>query len=124
MTEKRKYTISTNNLTIGYSSKKGITTIASNLNIDLGFKPPNGVGLSIDAGAVKGGGYLYFDYDKEEYAGVLELTFSEIISLKAIGLITTRMPDLSDSSRISLIPSIRFSLTSEAIFSSRVRLLT
>lgn len=35
MTEKRKYTISTNNLTIGYSSKKGITTIASNLNIDL-----------------------------------------------------------------------------------------
>ena len=30
----------------------------------LGFKPPNGVGLSIDAGVVKGGGYLYLDFDK------------------------------------------------------------
>ena len=36
-----------------------------NLGVDLalGFKPPNGVGLSIDAGVVKGGGYLYLDPD-------------------------------------------------------------
>ncbi len=31
--------------------------------IDVGFKPPTGVGLSIDAGVVKGGGYLYLDFD-------------------------------------------------------------
>ena len=28
------------------------------------FKPPNGVGLSLDAGVVKGGGYLFFDADR------------------------------------------------------------
>ena len=27
--------------------------------IDVGFKPPNGVGLSVDAGVVKGGGFLF-----------------------------------------------------------------
>ena len=37
------------------------------------FKPPNGVGLSLDAGVVKGGGYLFFDFDRGEYAGALEL---------------------------------------------------
>ncbi len=57
--------------------------------IDIGFKPPTGVGLSIDAGIVKGGGYLYLDFEKEEYAGALELVFSGFLTVKAIGLITT-----------------------------------
>jgi hypothetical protein len=61
-------------------------------DVALGFKPPNGVGLSIDAGVVKGGGYLYLDFDKGEYAGALELTFADFLSLKAIGLITTKLP--------------------------------
>ncbi len=62
-------------------------------NLTFDFKPPNGVGLSIDAGLVKGGGYLYFDFDRGEYAGVLELSISEIVTVKAIGIITTKMPD-------------------------------
>ena len=49
-------------------------------NLALGFKPPNGVGLSIDAGVVKGGGYLFFDPDKGEYAGALELTIADFLS--------------------------------------------
>jgi hypothetical protein len=61
-------------------------------NLALGFKPPNGVGLSIDAGVVKGGGYLFFDVDKGEYAGALELTIAGFLSLKAIGLINTKLP--------------------------------
>lgn len=61
-------------------------------NLGFGFKPPNGVGLSIDAGVIKGGGYLYFDFDKEEYAGALELTFSDFLALKAVGLINTKLP--------------------------------
>ncbi len=61
-------------------------------NLALGFKPPNGVGLSIDAGVVKGGGYLYLDFDKGEYAGALELTIADFLSLKAIGLINTKLP--------------------------------
>jgi hypothetical protein len=61
-------------------------------NLALGFKPPNGVGLSIDAGVVKGGGYLYLDFDKGEYAGALELSISNFLTLRAIGLINTKLP--------------------------------
>jgi hypothetical protein len=75
---------------------------------NLGFKPPNGVGLAIDAGIVKGGGYLYFDFDREEYAGALELVFSEWIALKAIGLITTKMPDGSKGFSLLIIITVEF----------------
>lgn len=61
-------------------------------NLALGFRPPNGVGLVVDVGVVKGGGYLFLDFDKGEYAGAIELTFSGFLSLKAIGLINTKMP--------------------------------
>jgi hypothetical protein len=62
-------------------------------NLDLHFKPPNGLGLVIDAQVVLGGGYLRFDPQKAEYSGMLELQIAEKISVKAIGLLTTRMPD-------------------------------
>ena len=78
------------------------------VNFDLGFKPPNGVGLSVDAGVVKGGGYLYFDFDREEYAGVLELSISEIVTVKAIGLITTKMPDGSKGFSLLIIITAEF----------------
>jgi hypothetical protein len=81
---------------------------AGPVDITLGFKPPNGVGLSLDVGIVKGGGYLYFDFDKEEYAGALELMFSGIVTVKAIGLITTRMPDGSDGFSLLIIVSAEF----------------
>ena len=49
--------------------------------LDLGFefKPPNGIGLSVDAGIVRGGGYLYIDVERGEYAGVLELDIAGIV---------------------------------------------
>ena len=61
---------------IGMAVKTSFPSGGGNLgpaNLTFDFKPPNGVGLSIDAGLVKGGGYLYFDFDRGEYAGVLEL---------------------------------------------------
>jgi hypothetical protein len=79
------------------------------LDMELGFKPPNGVGMSIDAGAVKGGGYLYFNFDKGEYAGALELTIADFLSLKAIGLITTKMPDGSAGFSLLIIITAEFS---------------
>jgi hypothetical protein len=60
-------------------------------NLDIAFKPPNGVGLSIEAGVVRGGGYLFFDFEREEYAGALQLVLANFINLSAIGLITTRI---------------------------------
>jgi hypothetical protein len=62
-------------------------------DIALGFKPPNGVGLEIDAGGFTGGGFLRFDTDKGEYSGALELTFHDTISVRAIGILNTKMPD-------------------------------
>ncbi len=77
-------------------------------DLAFGFKPPNGLGLSINAGAVIGGGYLFFDFEKEEYAGVLELTIAGFISAKAIGLITTKMPDGSKGFSMLIIITSEF----------------
>jgi hypothetical protein len=78
------------------------------LQFDLGFLPPKGVGLSLDAGVVTGGGFLYFDPDHGEYAGALELVFSDFLSLHAIGLITTKMPDGSSGFSLLIIVTADF----------------
>jgi hypothetical protein len=67
-------------------------------NLSFAFKPPNGVGLAIDAGVVKG-----------EYAGALELTVSNFLSLKAIGLINTRMPGGQPGFSLLVIITAEFS---------------
>ena len=79
------------------------------VNLDTGFKPPTGVGLSIDAAVIKGGGYLAFDTAREEYTGALELVINEFISVKAIGVITTRMPDGSKGFSMLLVLTAEFS---------------
>ena len=78
------------------------------VNLDLAFRPPNGIGLSVDAGIVTGGGYLYFDPDRGEYAGALELTFSGFLALKAIGLLNTKMPDGSSGFSLLIIITAEF----------------
>ena len=62
------------------------------LGLSPDFKPPAGVGLAIDAGVVRGGGFLSFDTEKGEYAGALFLELEGGISLTALGLITTKLP--------------------------------
>jgi hypothetical protein len=56
----------------------------------LGFKPPSGVGLSIDSAGVSGGGVLSFNSSQHEYSGILQLSFDDLI-LQAFGLITTQV---------------------------------
>lgn len=65
---------------------------AGPLDIGFGFKPPTGVGLSIDTGLVRGGGFLRFDPDAGEYAGIAELSIAGIVTVKAVGLISTDVP--------------------------------
>jgi hypothetical protein len=62
-------------------------------NVELDFKPPSGVGLAIDAGAITGGGFLSFDPEREQYAGGMHLELEGGITLNAVGLLTTRLPD-------------------------------
>lgn len=78
------------------------------VGLALDFKPPNGVGLSVAAGVVTGGGYLYLDPAKGEYAGALELVFSGFLALKAIGIIGTRMPDGSRGFSLLVIITAEF----------------
>jgi len=51
-------------------------------------KPPYATGLRVDAGVVKGGGFLRYKEDTGEYGGVLDLQFTKI-GVTAIGLIGT-----------------------------------
>jgi hypothetical protein len=78
-------------------------------NLDFGFKPPTGIGLSLDASIVKGGGYIFFDPEKEQYGGALEIVIAEKISVVAIALITTRFPDGSKGFSLLLLISVEFS---------------
>ncbi len=42
---------------------------------------------------MSGGGFLFYDKVQQVYAGVMQLTIKEAISVKAFGLIATKMPD-------------------------------
>jgi hypothetical protein len=68
----------------------------------VGYRAPDGVGIAVDGGGLEGGGYLFFDRDKEQYAGVVLLKY-EKITFKAIGLLTTRLPDGSDGFSLLLM---------------------
>jgi hypothetical protein len=59
--------------------------------IAFGMKPPSGIGLVLDAGIVKGGGYLNIDPARGEYSGTLELELIQI-GVKAIAILTTKSP--------------------------------
>lgn len=77
-------------------------------NLEFAFKPPTGIGLSIDAGVVKGGGYILFDDENKQYAGALELSIADTLQVAAICVITTRMPDGSDGFSLLIIISVTF----------------
>ncbi|MET3934829.1 DUF6603 domain-containing protein [Arthrobacter sp. OAP107] len=74
------------------------------------FLPPKGIGLRLDAGAVKGGGYLFIDAQRGEYAGALELTIVGVFSVKAICLISTRRADGSEGYSLLLMIYGQFSV--------------
>ncbi|MEU4221788.1 DUF6603 domain-containing protein, partial [Actinoplanes sp. NPDC026623] len=71
------------------------------------FRAPDGAGLSLDTGVVTGGGYLAHDETRYQYAGAVQLQFSAI-SLKALGIITTRAPDGSPGFSLLVIISAEF----------------
>jgi hypothetical protein len=77
------------------------------VDLTVGFKPPNGIGLVLDAKAVKGGGYLFIDPVRHEYAGALELAIGPV-SAKAIALLTTRLPDGSSGWSLLLLVYAQF----------------
>jgi hypothetical protein len=66
------------------------------------FKLPSGVGLSIDAAGVSGGGFLAHNDATHEYMGVLQLEFTRF-QLQAFGLITTQVAGAAGYSLLALV---------------------
>jgi hypothetical protein len=63
-------------------------------DLALGLKGPSGIALSVDAeGIVSGAGFLFHDPAQGSYVGGLQLTLHETLTLTALGLVATRMPD-------------------------------
>ncbi|HET6854089.1 MAG TPA: DUF6603 domain-containing protein, partial [Pyrinomonadaceae bacterium] len=77
-------------------------------DLALGFKPPGGIGLSVDGGGFKGGGFLDFDPEEESYSGMLELEFQDQFTLKAFGLLTTRLPNNQKGFSLLIVISSEF----------------
>jgi hypothetical protein len=80
-------------LDLGFSDKLRGNLGPVNLGVE--FRPPDGVGLTIDSGPVVGGGFISYDASNQQYAGALYLELNQNLTLSAIGLLTTRMPDNS-----------------------------
>lgn len=95
-------------ITATFSFPPGNSGNLGPLQFDIGFKPPTGVGLSIDTGVIKGGGFLGLDFDKGEYFGALELSFQNVITLKAVGIINTKMPDGSKGFALLILVTAEF----------------
>jgi hypothetical protein len=67
--------------------------------IVLAARPPDGAGLTVDAGPVKGGGFV--EHHGDEYGGALDLALGPI-EIRAVGLIQT------DPFSLVLVLSVRF----------------
>jgi hypothetical protein len=77
--------------TLGFPATGGNLAVA---DLALGLQAPTGVGLSIDAaGVVTGSGFLFLDAARGTYAGGMQLTLHDRLTVTAIGLIATRLPD-------------------------------
>jgi hypothetical protein len=78
------------------------------LDLDIGFRPPAGVGLSVDGGGFNGGGFLKFEPEEARYSGMLELEFQGRFTLKAIGLLNTRLPNGQSGFSLLIVISSEF----------------
>lgn len=73
------------------------------------FVFPAGMGVSINAAAVKGAGAISYDREAEEFIGVLELVVLEKVEVKALALLTMKMPDGSKGFSFIGLISVYFS---------------
>ena len=72
------------------------------------FKFPSALGLSIDAGGFKGGGFIEFEPEEARYSGMLELEFQDLFTLKAIALLNTRLPNGQEGFSLLIVISAEF----------------
>ena len=86
----------------GVVENVGIEAVFTPAGTQLGFRAPDGLGLVIDADVVTGGGFLYHDKDKGEYAGAIQLE-AVGFGLGATGILLTKLNGGDDWSLIVTI---------------------
>lgn len=84
----------------------GFVLRLGNLELEADLKRPDGVGLSLDLGAAKGGGFL--EIGDNRYAGALGIEAGSL-ALQAFGVLTTQRPDGSDGFSLLAFVSGQFS---------------
>jgi hypothetical protein len=72
------------------------------------FKPPSGLGLTVDGGGFKGGGFLGFEPEFSRYSGMLELQFQDQFTLKAFGVLETKLPGGQGGFSLIIVISAEF----------------
>lgn len=77
------------------------------LDVLMGFKPPNGIGMSIDAGGFKGGGFL--SIEEYRYTGALQLQFAKGFNISAVCIVTTRLPGGEKGFSLLVLLTVEFS---------------
>jgi hypothetical protein len=75
------------------------------IDVDIAFKSPTAVGILIEGGAVRGGGFLALEENR--YFGAVELSVFSV-PVKAFGLIETRLPDGSAGFSFVIVISAEF----------------
>jgi hypothetical protein len=96
---------------IDFTQKPDHSGTFGDIDIQLSFKPPNGLGVDLDLGPVSGGGYISYDDVKKEYAGILAASFGmplANIELELIGILDTILPDGSEGYSFLLIVTVDF----------------
>jgi hypothetical protein len=75
--------------------------------LEFRFKPPSGLGISIDAGPISGGGFLDFDVDNGRYAGAVALSVFGI-QVRAVGLLDTKLPNSTPGYSFLVLITVEF----------------
>lgn len=77
------------------------------VDLGIGFHPPTGLGIEVDAGPISGGGFISFDPPSGRYAGVLALSLYGI-SISAIAILDTKLPGGQSGFSFLIIIAVQF----------------
>lgn len=77
------------------------------VDLAIGFKAPTGLGISVDAGPIQGGGFLELDPANGRYSGMLALTLYGV-QVTAIGLLDTKLPNAQPGFSFLIVISVKF----------------
>lgn len=89
-------------MTIGFA--RGNLGLAQ---LDLTYKPPDGVALAISAPGVSGAGFVAFDAASARYLGVVALAVGDV-SISAVGVLDTRLPGGATGYSLIIVASAGF----------------